>query len=132
MSTSVRPPQGTAPPSQVLAALGLMAVVFAVAVLRAALMKNWAQPTLAAVNLIILAAICGIWLYGLWRRLNWLRWVTVFLGATGCLLASRSVANLHDPTQVALYGVQFALTVPGVILFVLPPAQRWYTRDLDA
>jgi hypothetical protein len=132
VSTSVKPSQGTSPPAQVLAALGFVAVAFAVAVLRLALMQNWARPTHAVLNLFILAAICGFWLYGLWRRLNWLRWVTVFLGTTGCLLVSRSLARLHDPTEIALYLVQFAVTVPTVILFVLPPARRWYTRALAA
>jgi UDP-N-acetylmuramyl pentapeptide phosphotransferase/UDP-N-acetylglucosamine-1-phosphate transferase len=132
VSASVQPSEGTSPPAQVRAALGLMAVAFAVVVLRSALMQNWARPTPAFLNLFILAAICAFWLYGLWRRLNWLRWVTVFLGTTGCLLASRSLARLHDPTQIALYLVQFAVTAPTVILLVLPPARRWYTRDLAA
>jgi hypothetical protein len=132
VSTSIQAHQRPSAPPQVLAALGFMGVSFSVAALRSALVQDWARPIPAALSVFVLASLCGLWLYGLWRRLNWLRWVTVFLGASGCLLAWKSLAQLHDPTQIALYWLQFALTVPTVVLFVLPPSQRWYTHDLAA
>jgi FtsH-binding integral membrane protein len=132
VSTSIQPPQRTLPPPQVLTALGLMALLFAVGLLRAALIQNWTQPVFAALGLFLLSATCGFWLYGLYRRLNWLRWVTVLAGAGGCLLVSRAATELRDPVQLGLYYLQVALMAPSVVLFVLPPARRWYTGDLSA
>jgi hypothetical protein len=115
------------PPRLVILAIAMVAGQYAIALVRVCLMKHrspGAGPVIF--GLILISAICLPWMYGLWRRRNWVRWLTVILGATGCALASRSVARLHDPTQVILYWLQFALTIPVVIILVLPPVGAWY------
>jgi peptidoglycan/LPS O-acetylase OafA/YrhL len=119
-------------PRSVLGALGLMAVTFVVAVVRLALMKDWAHPVPAALSLSFLAALCCLWLYGLWRRTTWLWWFTVISGIAGCLLARISVARLHDSMQISLYWVQFAMTLTAMILLVTPVSRSWYRRRAAA
>jgi hypothetical protein len=116
------------PPRSAIVVLCLVAAISLIAEVRSALMKDWARPAPALVGMGFLALICLLWLYGLWRRVNWVRWMTIILGVGGCLLASRSIARLHDPTQVALYWVQFALTVPTVAFLLTPSARSWYER----
>lgn len=116
------------PPRLVIIAIAIMAGAFAIALVRVCLMKHRSPgPGPVIFGLVLDSAISLPWLYGLWRRRNWVRWLTVILGATGCALASRSLARLHDPTQVILYWVQFALTIPVVIILVFPSVSAWYT-----
>jgi hypothetical protein len=103
-----------------------MALGLSLAVVRSVLMRDWSHPSSAIVPVAVLAIICLAWLFGLWRRLNWLRWTTVILGASGCLGAYWSVARLHDPIQVDLYWVQFVTTLVTVVLLLLPSSNTWY------
>jgi hypothetical protein len=116
------------PPQSVIVVLCLVAAVCLIAQVRSALMKDWTRPAPAIGGMAFLALVSLLWLYGLWRRLNWVRWTTIVLGVGGCLLASRSIARLHDPTQIALYWVQFALTVPTIAFLLAPSARVWYAR----
>jgi hypothetical protein len=91
--------------------------------------------TLSVPTVIIPAVALAVnwwWLYMLLRRVNWVRWVTVVLGGLGCLFAFHYAAPLRDPVQIALYWTQLGLTLPAVVLLVLPGAQSWYKHGLDA
>jgi uncharacterized membrane protein (DUF2068 family) len=120
------------PPRQVLLAIGLMGATFSIAVVRLALMQDWTRPAFAALIVSILAALCWLWLYGLWRRTTWVWWFTVISGVGGCLLARLSVAKLHDATQISLYWVQFGFTLPAMVLLLMPAARTWYRRRVAA
>jgi len=63
---------------------------------------------------------------------NWVRWLTVISGAIGCALTPLNLARLHDRSQVTCYWLQFALSIPVVIILVLPSATGWYTRNPKA
>jgi hypothetical protein len=115
-------------PGVVLYALGSMALGLSVAVARSVLMRDWSRPSSAIIPVAVLAVLCLAWLYGLWCRLNWLRWTAVILGALGCLGARWSLAALHDPMQIDLYWVQFVTTLVTVLLLLLPPSRDWYVR----
>lgn len=121
------PPSSSAP-NAVVYALGSMTLGLTVAVVRSVLMRDWSHPSSAMIPVSILAAFCFAWLYGLWRRLNWLRWTTVVLGALGCLGARWSLALLHDPIQVDLYWVQFVTTLVTVTFLLLPSSRDWYVK----
>jgi type IV secretory pathway VirB2 component (pilin) len=116
----------SAMPKAVLYALASMALGLSLAVVRSVLMRDWSHPSSAIVPVVVLTALCLAWLYGLWRRRNWLRWTTIVLGALGCLGARWSLAILHDPVQVDLYWVQFATTLLTVVLLLLPSSRNWY------
>jgi peptidoglycan/LPS O-acetylase OafA/YrhL len=116
-------------PRPVAIALGLLAAGFGLAVIRSCLMKDWSRPLPAAFGVLLLAAVCWLWWYALWRRRKWVWWITVVGGFGGIVLAPLSVARLSDPVQKRLYWVQLALTVPAVIMLVLPAARQWYRKD---
>jgi hypothetical protein len=113
-------------PSAVLCALASMTLGLCVAVLRSILMRDWSHPSTAIVPVAILTVLCVAWLFGLWRRLNWLRWTTIVLGALGCTGARWSLEMLHDPIQIDLYWVQFVTTAPDCDLASVPPSRNWY------
>lgn len=117
------------PPRPVLIAISMLAAEFGLALVRDFLMRNWSRPHHAVIGVFLIAAICLLWLYGLLRRRNWVRWLTVIIGAVGCALAPFSVARIHDPVQLLLYWIQFTLTLPATVILVLPAARRWYTTS---
>jgi uncharacterized membrane protein (DUF2068 family) len=117
------------PPAGVLYALGLMAAEFAIAIVRSALMKDWTRPAASAVAVAVLALICILWLYGLWRRKVWLWWVTVIGGVGGCILTPWSVGMIHDSAQLRLYLLQVVVVAPAMLLLLLPASRRWYRHN---
>jgi hypothetical protein len=114
------------PPPLALAALYLLGAEFAVAIVRSILMKDWDHPTVATLWVVALVVLCSFWPYAPWRRVKWVWWATVVLGAVGCALAPVSVSILHQPVHVALYWLQFALTAASVVLLLLPSPRHWY------
>jgi hypothetical protein len=116
------------PPRQVFVALCLMGVEFGLAVIRTVLLRDWSRPVPAVLAVLLVAVLAMIWLYGLYRRRNWVRWMTVIVCGGGCVLAPFDVARLDDSVQIVLYWLQFAVTVPVVVLLLLPGTHVWYTR----
>jgi hypothetical protein len=128
VNTVATHPTPTGVPKAVLGALTSMALGLCVAVFRSILMRDWSHPTTAIVPVAVLSMLCVGWLFGLWRRLNWLRWTTIVLGALGCMGARWSLELLHDPIQIDLYWVQFVTTLLTVTLLLLPASRNWYVR----
>jgi hypothetical protein len=129
VNASVGSAPRASPPPLALAALYLLGAEFALAIVRSILMKDWSHPTVATLWVVALVVLCSFWLYALWRRVKWVWWATVTLGAVGCSLAPVSVSILHQPLQVTLYWMQFALTAASVVLLVLPSPRHWYLRS---
>ncbi len=119
----------SAPPRPVVIALSLLGAEFGLALIRSILMKDWSRPVLAALGVLLLAVVCLLWWYGLWRRRNWVCWITVVGGLSGIALSPLSVARLSDPVQRRLYWLQLALTLPVIIMLVLPAARQWYRQN---
>jgi len=117
------------PPRPVVIALNLLGTAFGVALVRSSLMKDWSRPHPAALGVLLLALVCWLWWYGLWRRRKWVWWITVIGGLSGIVMAPLSMARLSDPVQRGLYWLQFALSLPVIILLVLPAARQWYRKN---
>lgn len=115
-------------PRQVFVALCLMGVEFGLAEIRTVLLRDWSRPVPAVLAVLLVAVLALIWLYGLYRRHNWVRWMTVIVCGGGCAMAPLDVARLDDSVQIVLYWLQFAVTVPVVILLLLPVTHAWYTH----
>jgi hypothetical protein len=126
------PTQQRVPPPQVLAALCLLGVEFALAILRVSLKTEWTRQPAAALNVVAILSLYSLWLYGLWRGLDWLRWVTVVLSVSSCVFAPRQLTRMADSTQVALSWLQICVAAPAVVLLILPRANRWYRYGLPA
>jgi hypothetical protein len=122
--------QRPSPPPLVLAALAFLAAEFAVGVLRVAIMATWTPLLSALGGILLLTVVYASWLYGLWHRINWLRWVTVVANVWSGLIAPRVVARLPNTTQVVLYVVQVFLSAFAVFLLILPSANRWYRQRI--
>jgi len=74
----------TSPPWQVVSAIYLLGAELGLAVVRSILMKDWSRPIPATLGVLVLAAVCSLWLYGLWasaqlaalvHRDFWHRWL---------------------------------------------------------
>jgi hypothetical protein len=115
-------------PGPVRFALGFMGVGFVVALVRAALMKDWSRPGEALIWLAVLVGVCAAWVYGLYRRKNWLRWFTILSFAVGIANTPWALDVLHDPRQIAMYWVQCFTALPAAVLLCLPTAARWFMR----
>ena len=97
-------------------------------VARFALRKDGALSAATTVLVaVFVLALNWWWLYMIWRRVNWVRWVTVVLGGLSFLIAPYYYA-VRDP----LYWAQLSLTLAAVVLLVAPPTQSWYSHGLDA
>jgi hypothetical protein len=117
------------PPLLVLTVLVLLTGQFVIALVRISLMTDSAHPYQVIRGWVLISAVCLPWMYGLWRKRNWVRWLTVISAVTGCAMTPLNLARLHDPVQVICYWLQFALTIPVVIILMLPAVGDWYTRS---
>jgi hypothetical protein len=120
--TSPRPPPVAA------VALLLLGAEFVIAVGRSVLMRDWSRPVPSVVSVVVLFAVCGLWLHGLWRRKTWLWWVTVILAGTGCVMSPWANPSRMGSTQATLYWCQVVLAAPATLLLLMPASQKWYRK----
>jgi hypothetical protein len=90
-------------------------------------MKDWSRPISATIGLAILAAICVLWIYGLYQARNWLRWVTVLFFAVHLAATPWALASLHDTREDTMYWIQCLSGVLAAMLLCMPNARRWFT-----
>jgi hypothetical protein len=114
-------------PGQVQLAIYLVATSCLAATARAILMKDWSRPISATIGLAILAAICVLWIYGLYQARNWLRWVTVLFFAVHLAATPWALASLHDTREDTMYWIQCLSGVLAAMLLCMPNARRWFT-----
>jgi 4-hydroxybenzoate polyprenyltransferase len=80
-----------------------------------------------SVAVVITACLLLLWLYGLFRRLNWLRWVTVGLAILGILLLPRVLARIQERGPILFQLFKYALFDTGTLLLCLPAAREWFS-----
>lgn len=83
-----------------------------------------------AVTALIFASLLSLWLFGLYRRLNWLRWLTVAVAAGGLL----SLPWVWDVivSNASIYAVRYILFDTDALLLCLPQADGWYGASAAA
>ena len=112
-------------PPQVTAALVLIATDFLLSVLLT-LKAKIAEPfTTLLFASALLAALYLLWLLGLYRRQNWLRWVTVGGAAVGLLYLPWAWGILKTQDFIPVRLLKYVLFDAGAILLCLPQANRW-------
>ena len=119
-------------PRQVVSSLSLLSAAFSTSILRMLLTGRGDHPGSNAVAAAIVGGIYFAWVYGLFRRLNWLRWVTIVLTCVGVITLPWWFAQVTDHTRLAFHLLQLALQVPAVALLCLRPARVWYGRPTVA
>ena len=122
------PPDQPAPmPRLVLVAIALLATDFVLALVKGAVFRLASGKRMSVIGLLVVAAILFFWIYGLVRRQNWLRWVTIVLAGLGTLWLPWSLAQMQGPLQVAIQVVSYVLIDTAVILLCLRPAAAWFS-----
>jgi hypothetical protein len=116
-------------PNQVIAAVILLGVQFSIAVVGEAFQMNWDHLQQAQVIVAIYTAVSALWVYGLYRRQNWLRWITVAYTVYQVVMLPLTLPSIHDVAQLTVYWVAVVLGVTAVVLLCLPKARQWYNRS---
>ena len=122
-----RPMHAKRPPPQEILALSLIAADFTLAILQVP--TRVAAGSALLVILVAMVALYTLWLVGLYRRINWLRWLTVAGALIGILSLPWSWQFIKNQSNVPLYILKYVLFDAGAILLCLPQAHAWYTRS---
>jgi hypothetical protein len=124
MDTLAVIPQGAA--WQVKLALSLIAADFALAIVRV-LTGPLAGPSML-IALLLMTGLYALWLLGLYRRINWVRWLTIAGALIGILSLPWMWSLIRNQGNVLLYVFKYVLFDAGAILLCTPQAHAWYTR----
>jgi hypothetical protein len=118
-------------PPQVALALCLIGADFILAIVR-----TFLDPHFSGVQLLVVIPISmtlfSLWLFGLYRRLNWLRWLTVASAVLGLLSLPWAWGSIASHGSVPFQLVKYALFGTGALLLCLPQANSWYGRKAAA
>jgi len=82
-------------------------------------------------TVLLLGVISALWLRGLYRRLNWLRWLTVVSAIVGIAYLPRVWGLIQRRGSIPIQLLKYALFDSGALLLCLPQARRWYTHKPD-
>ena len=115
------------PPWQVALALSLIAADFVLGLVQLLTGTLTGSPLVMVLSL--MAVLYGLWLRGLYRRINWLRWLTVAAAAVGILSLPWTWGLIWQQGNVPLYLLKYVLFDAGAILLCMPQAHAWYTRS---
>ena len=115
-------------PPQVVVALFLIGVDFLLSIALIFGLGVDVPFTTQLVTATLLAAFFLLWMYGLYRRLNWLRWLTVGLAILGVLCLPWAWRILQSRGDFPLGLLKYVLFDSAGILLGLPQANRWYAR----
>ena len=119
-------PNNSGTPRAVIAAIVLVGLSLALAIARSVEMGGWAQPLMKSVFLLAIAGIALLWVLGLYRRKNWLRWLTVISGVSGLFAIPRLLGTAGSDFQSTVFIAQCILTASASALLVLPSTSKWF------
>jgi hypothetical protein len=81
---------------------------------------------------IVITAFFGLWVLGLYRRLNWLRWVTVGCAVIGLLSLPFTGSMALATVPLSLLIVKYSLFDMGALLLCFPHVRRGFPGALTA
>jgi hypothetical protein len=122
------------PPREVKFAIYLQAILFARFLITGVVVYGFlgaagGHPVTTAVILVLFAAISLSWVFGLWRRLNWLRWFTVVFHVF--VIGDVLRGDFERGRGPDLLGcVLIATQITVIVLFLRPVASHWYRRQV--
>jgi hypothetical protein len=122
------PQRATTFPPQVAIALALIATDFLLSTILTLRAQVDVPLSTLLIPVVLLAVLYALWLYGLYRRLNWLRWLTVGGALVGILYLPWAWRILQNQGDLPLRLLKYVLFDAGAILLCLPQANRWYVR----
>jgi hypothetical protein len=113
-------------PDQVITAILLLGVQSFLVTLNQVLRMDWLYRQEAQLKVAFLVAVSALFLFGLYRRLNWLRWIVIAYTALQVLAMPAALPKIHDAAQFVLTCAAVILGIAASVLFCLPTARRWY------
>jgi hypothetical protein len=116
-------------PDHVTAALFLLGVQVFFSVLNKALQTDWLYLPQAQVDSAFHVALGALFLYGLYRRQNWLRWLTVAYTALQVVALPVALPRIHDAAHLVMTCTGVIVGVAASVLLCLPKARRWYASS---
>jgi hypothetical protein len=112
----------------VAAALVVIAADFLLSIMLTLMAQVDVPISTLLIPVVLLAVLYFLWLYGLYRRLNWLRWLTVGGALIGILYLPWAWRLLQNQGYLPLRLLKYVLFDAGALLLCLPQANRWYVR----
>lgn len=123
---TLEPAQASVRPLHVTLAIALLGVALFLAPIRSIFRTSWESPLRASVPVLVLVGIAVLWLYGLHRRKRWLWWFTVVVLLFGVISIPWGAARQGLGFQRSLYYMQYAASIPALLLLCLPTARKWF------
>ena len=123
--------QSTTMPRQVMLALCLLGAGFSTAILRVifAPTGDFLSSSSHALVVVMVGGLYFAWVYGLFRRLNWLRWVTIVVSCFGMVTIPWYFAQVTNHTRLVFHLLHMALQFPAVVLLCMRSARVWYGQS---
>jgi len=115
-------------PRIVAAAIGLIAGEFLIGAVQVTLMNLGRGSYHVAFGVSLAGLIGSLWIYGLYRRHNWVRWLAIVSAGLGVLGVIWGPSRFSNPWQVLLERIQVVAHLTAAILLCLPAAGYWYGR----
>jgi hypothetical protein len=113
-------------PRLVAAAIVLIAGEFLIGLVQVTLM-NLDRGSNHIVFGVVLVGLIGFpWIYGLYKRHNWVRWLTIVSTGLGVLGVIWGPSKFSNPWQVQMGRIQVVAHLAAAILLCLPAAGYWY------
>lgn len=121
----------SSPPREVKIAIFLETMLFLLGLLTGVMAYMFlgeaqGHPIAAAVIILLFAGIWLVWLYGLWQKRNWVRWLTIISNVIALCLALHIVASDNARGQTVVSCIQIVILVPATIMFLHPVVGSWY------
>jgi hypothetical protein len=116
------------PPRAVIIACTLLGASFLLAVVRSVIAGGWDNPGERVLGVLILVALTSAVVFGLYRGVNWLRWLSIVLIALGLLLLPFSLGAIPGTTELLIHLSQGILQGGCAALLLLPSAAAWFQR----
>jgi hypothetical protein len=113
-------------PDQVITAILLLGVQSFLVTLNQALRMDWLYRQQAQLKVAFLVAVSALFLFGLYRRLNWLRWIVIAYTALQVVAMPVALPKIHDAAQLVLTCAAVISGIAASVLFCMPTARRWY------
>jgi hypothetical protein len=80
------------------------------------------------ITILLQAVIYTLIWWGLYRRINWVRWFEIVSAIIGLLLLPWTWPIMRSHGVIPLSSVKYVIHDTGVILLCLPQANRWFSR----
>lgn len=92
--------------------------------------KEQLHQLAAVLIFLLLIGIWSLWLYGLWSRRNWVRWLTIISNVAGLFPALHEVSAESSYQLAVLTYLEVAAALAVAVILLRPAASHWYRRML--